>query len=176
MVWYSLKLGRDLVKYTPLKPIEEKLPLCDSSGKEVFKFAKSHAEYGYRYADGTEYTGEILRLDNGVAIGKYTKTKEIPEGQFKFVDKLEAFDLIAEHWYKCELNDYLARELTDKAVKFKFTNGNGYKEYFGYITSFGQHFVMLLGTQKISLMLNSVDVPKELPKKAIAVKTSRLEL
>jgi hypothetical protein len=80
------------------------------------------------------------------------------------VDVSEVEDLLTERQYLVE-SDELLRELNDsgKAIKFGFTNGNGFKVYKGYIYPskiYKGYLFMSLGTTQISEIIREIDEVK----------------
>jgi len=71
MVWYNLKIGSEMAKFTPLKPKEKNMPYCDKEGKELERFTKVKGQYSYRYSDTQEeFEGNVYKKFNDKAINK----------------------------------------------------------------------------------------------------------
>jgi len=162
MVWYNLKIGSWNIKYTALKPEENEYPYCDSN-KNILKKIAGKFEKGYFINEATqEKFDSAFRLINNNAYAKLQKTKEVLN--YKEVDVEEVEDLLVEKQYLIEC-DSLLRELnaSGKALKFGFTNGNGFKVYKAYISPskiYKGYLFMLLGTTQISSIITSIDEVK----------------
>jgi len=132
MSWRTLRVGSWNLKYTPLKPIEREFEYCDSLGN-VLKKVSGKFEKGYFLNETTQEKHDTaFKLVNGKPMAKLKLTKEIEK--YKEVELSEIDNLIGEE--KCLIEcDTLLKELNDsgKALKFGFTNGNGYKGYIAYV-------------------------------------------
>lgn len=166
-MWNNLKLGNFNLKITPLNPIEKEYPSCDKDGN-LLKKISGKFEKGYYI---NEETGEkhdtAFKLINGKPYSKLSKTKEI--NVFKEVDKAEVGDLLIEKQYLVE-NDLLLEELRTKgkAIKFGFTNGNGFKVFKGYLYPsevYKNYMLLALGTTQISEIIKDIDEIKSQKKK-----------
>jgi len=167
MVWYNLKIGVHNLKITPLNPIEKEYPYCDKDGKLLRKVAGKF-EKGFFINDETQEKHETaFRLINNKPYSKLSKTKEV--NTFKEVDITEVEDLLTEKQYLVE-NDILLKELTDKgtALKFGYTNGNGFKVFKGYLYPskiYKNYLIISLGTTQISEIIRDIDEVKSQEKK-----------
>ncbi len=150
MVFYNLQVGIWNLKYTPINPRAVEYPFCDSEGKPLTKIA-GHYDKGYFL---NEQTGEKIesafKLINGKPYAKLQKTKVVQN--YKEVDVCEVEDLLQERVYLVEC-DTLLRELRDtqKALKFGFSNGNGFKVYKAYLYPskiYKDYLFMSLGTTR----------------------------
>lgn len=139
----------------PIKIKENKLPDCDTKGRLVEKVYDQKSITSWKYADtGEEYTGKVVKLVDDVASEKFTRTKEIQ--MFKVVDKFEAMDMLEEKLYFVEIPELLKEKLgTDKAIKFVFSTGGGFCEYFAYIYEYGKYSVMKLSRASITNALEN---------------------
>ena len=167
MVWYNLKVGSWNLKYTALNPIEKEYPYCDSEGK-VLEKVTGKFEKGYFLNSNGEKVDSAFRLINNKPYAKLQKTKEVTN--YKEVDIKEVEDLLQERVYLIE-NDNLLEELkaTGKALKFGFTNGNGFKVYKAYIYPsklYSGYLFMSLGTTQISELIMAIDEVKAQKKEA----------
>jgi len=132
------------------------LPLCDIDGKAVSRVSEASAKFHFENAEGkTIEKDQVYRLDSkGQVVRKLTKTKTIKK--HSVCPSVEAQDLLKEHYYQLvsdtpsakRLMDFLTKE--DKALKFVYSNGNGYKAYIGYLIAFQGVFVMELGLGYLS--------------------------
>jgi len=129
---YNLIIGKYHIKYTPLKYNETEYPYCDSEGNLLKKVVESGIRTSYFLDDKGNKHDKAFRLINGKPLAKLDKTKEVTE--FKEVNFNEVDDLLSEKEYFVDC-DFLLSELqnTSKALKFVFTNGNGFKVYIAYI-------------------------------------------
>ena len=171
MVWTNLKVKNFNLKITALNPIEKEYPYCDKDGNLLRKVSGSFSK-GHFINDATgEQHDTALRLINGKAFGKLPKTKEIKEP--KEVEKAEVSDLLVEKKYLVEC-DGLLTELKEngKALKFGYSNGNGYKAYKGYLYPselYKDYLIMDLGTTQISEVIRDIDEIKAQTKKLKSV-------
>jgi len=157
MVWYNLTIGTFNLKYTPLKPIEQSFPYCDENGNELKRKAKVKGEYVFVDGKGNEHKS-AFRLVNGKPMAKLTKTKEV--SNYKEVESNEVDDLITEKQYVVECQA-LYNELRDnnKALKFGFTFGNGFKVYKAYIHTSNLYknlLFMSVGTTQKSELIKGI--------------------
>jgi predicted XRE-type DNA-binding protein len=156
MVWYKLKVGLFDLKYTPLKAETKEFPYCDKDGnilKKVINRGTSHF-----IDDKGNKQVKSYRLIKGKAMDKLSKTKEV--SKYIEVNNKEVEDLLAEKIYfvDCPL---LFNELKEsgKALKFAFTNGNGFKVFKAYIhlsKLYPNMLFMSLGLAQKSELLNSI--------------------
>lgn len=167
MVWYNLKIGSWTLKYCALNPIEKEYPYCDSEGKELKKVSGKF-EKGFFVNETGQKCDSAFRLINNKPYAKLSKTKEV--NNYKEVGVGEVEDLLQERVYLVE-SDLLLNELqeTGKALKFGFTNGNGFKVYKAYIYPskiYKGYLFMSLGTTQISELITEIDEVKSQQKKA----------
>jgi len=158
MVWYNLKVGSFQVKYTPLNPIEKEYAICDSEGLILEKVKGTYEKAVYLNPNTKEQVSEVFRLINNKPYLKLQKTKEVLN--YKEVELNEVEDLLQERVYLVE-GDLLLKELLDsgKALKFGFTNGNGFKVYKAYIYPskiYKGYLFMSLGTTQISEVIKDI--------------------
>jgi hypothetical protein len=162
MVWYNLQIGNWKLKYTALNPIEKDYPYCDKD-KNILTKVSGKFEKGYFINEKTQEKSESsFRLINNTAYAKLNKTKEV--ANYKEVEVEEVSDLLTERQYLVEC-DSLLKELNDsgKALKFGFTNGNGFKVYKAYLYPskiYSGYLFMALGTTQISEIIKEIDEVK----------------
>jgi hypothetical protein len=167
-LWYNLKVGSWIIKYTALNPTEKEYPYSDANGNELKKISGKF-EKGYFVNEATqEKFDTAYRLINGKPYAKLQKTKEVKT--YKEVELSEVEDLLQERVYLVEA-DSLLEELnaTGKALKFGFTNGNGFKVYKAYLYPskiYKNYLFMSLGTTQISEIITEIDEVKAQKKKA----------
>lgn len=156
--WYNLRVGSWNLKYTPLNPIEKEYPYCDKDGNILSKVAGKFEKGYFLNEKSGEKVETAFRLIKDKPMAKLSKTKETT--LFKEVDISEVEDLLVERQYLVE-NDILLRELGDsgKALKFGFTNGNGFKVFKAYIYPskiYEGYMFMSLGTTQISELIKEI--------------------
>ena len=167
MSWYNLKVGNFNIKITPLNPIEKEYPSCDKDGKLLKKVSGKFEKGHFINEETGEKYDTAFKLINNKPYSKLSKTKEV--NTFKEVDKSEVGDLLIERQYLVE-NDTLLQELTEKgkALKFGFTNGNGFKVYKGYLYPsevYKNYMILALGTTQISEIIKDIDEVRSQAKK-----------
>jgi len=173
MVWYSLKIGNWNLKYTPLNPVNKEYPFCDKDGKPLKKVAGKF-EKGY-FIDEKENRHDIaFKLINGKPYIKLQKTKET--SNYKEVNINEVEDLLQERVYLVEC-DALLQELvnSEMALKFGFTNGNGFKVYKAYVYPskiYKGYLFMSLGTTQISEIIREINEVKKAKNKLEQIEVS----
>jgi len=158
MVWYNLKVGNYNLKYTPLSPLAKEYSNCDKDGNELKKISGKF-EKGYFLNETTQEKHDTsFKLINGKPYTKLSKTKEVEK--FCEVDINEVEDLLQERVYLVEgntlLNDLQSK---GKALKFGFTNGNGFKVYKAYLYPskiYKGFLFMSLGTTQISELVTEI--------------------
>jgi len=156
-MWYNLKIGNWNLKYTPLNPIEKEYPLCDENGK-LLERVSGKIERGHFLNENKEKVAIAFRLINNKPYAKLSKTKEV--NTYKEVELNEVEDLLQERVYLVD-SDSLLNELktTGKALKFGFTNGNGFKVYKAYLYPskiYKGYLFMSLGTTQISELITEI--------------------
>ena len=174
MVFYTLKIGSWILKYTPLNPIEKDYDNCDSQGN-VLKKVTGKFEKGYYLNEKTgEQIGTAFKLINGKPYAKLQKTKEVTN--YKEVDINEVEDLLQERVYLIDCPTLLEElKTTEKALKFGFTNGNGFKVYKAYVYPskiYKGYLFMCLGTTQISELIMEIDEVKNQKKKVEEITAS----
>jgi len=117
---------------------------CDQNGNEVKKtFIPAKTEY--HNASGVEIPNdEIYKLIGGKPRARARRTKLIENA--KLVPLSDVEDLIIEGYYLVEtegLNEYLRTK--KRALRFAFTNGNGFKVYEAYLIPFKDVVIMVTG-------------------------------
>src|SRR3990167_7969622 len=132
MVWYNVRVGKYRLKYTPLKINETEYPYCDKEGNLLNKVVEGNQRESYFLDDKGNKSIIAFRLVNGKPRAKLDKTKDTDN--FKEVESVEVEDLLTEKEYLVD-SDFLLEELqnTGKAIKFGFTNGNGFKVFIAYV-------------------------------------------
>lgn len=138
-----MKIGVFDVKV--VKRLEEprkEYPLCDKDGNELVSDFKPSART-LKTKEGVVVT-ETYRLINGKPLAKFKKTDKV--ANFEEVSKVSAYDLRVEEYYFCEC-DALKKQLKEKdtALRFVYTNGNGYRAYISYLIVYQDNLVMVCG-------------------------------
>jgi len=132
MVWYNLQVGTFNIKYTPLKPREVEFPYCDENGNALKRVVEGKGKVYFLNEETNEKRDFAFKWINEKVVSKLQKTKQV--NKYKEVEKQEVSDLIVEKEYIAECDNLLNElEETDKALKFGFTFGNGFKVYKAYI-------------------------------------------
>ena len=156
MVYYELRIGNFKAKITPIKAVlEENYQDVDINGKPL-KWIKGSATRGY-FVDSDEKKAEKgYKLINGKVMDKLEKTKEVK--MYREVDRKEVDNLMKEAYYYVDC-DELKEQLQDsnKALKIAYSNGNGFKLYFGYISLFGNALILFLGRGFLSEQINQIE-------------------
>lgn len=175
MVWYKLKIGNYEVKYTPLSAEIKEYPYCDKDGNIIKKVIPTKTEEQKTfYVDEKGNKHNIaFRLIKGKARAKLDKTKEI--NNFLEVKEIEVEDLLTEKFYICN-SPLLLEKLKEekKALKFAFTNGNGFKVFMGYLHTsklYEDVLFMSLGQTQKSILIQNVlsQLENQKEKKSIEV-------
>jgi len=146
---------------------------CDSNGLSVKKIVEQKEVAHYENSEGKVVPKEqMVKLVNGKPASKLSKTKEI--SKYDLVSSTEAQDLLKEHYYQFvsstpsaeKLRDFLTQN--DKALRFKYSNGNGYKAYDSYLYVYHGVFVIALGYGLLSEQIEpeAIVVSREEKKKA----------
>lgn len=161
MVWYNLRIGQYNLKYTPLKAEVKIFPYCDKDGNILKKVLPTNKEKSYFIDDKENKHDTAFRLINDKPFSKLTKTKETDN--FKEVDLKEVENLLIEKTYIVD-SKFLLNDLkeSNKALKFGFTNGNGFKVYLGYIHTSILYPNLLFMSLGISLKSDLIKDIKEL--------------
>jgi len=159
MVWFNLKIGNWILKYTSLSPEEKEFSNCDKDGNELKKISGKF-EKGYYLNEKTQEKHDTaFKLIKGKAYSKLSKTKEV--NNYFEVDINEVEDLLQERIYLVECNSLLNElNISGKALKFGFTNGNGFKVYKAYLYPsklYKGYLFMSLGTTQISELITQID-------------------
>ena len=168
MVFYSLKIGNWNLKYCPLNAVVKDYPYCNAQG-EVLTKVTGHYDKGYYLNEKTgQQEQTAFRLINNKPYAKLSKTKEVVT--YKEVNIEEVEDLLQERVYLVEC-DSLLNDLKEsgKALKFGFTNGNGFKVYKAYIYPsklYKGYLFMSLGITQISELIMQLEEVKAQNKKA----------
>ena len=134
MVFYKLRIGNYELRYTPLKADIKEFSYCNKDGEILTKIIPPKTQEVKTYfvdSKGNKYD-TAFRLIKGLPRAKLSKTKEV--NNFVEVKSKEVEDLLTERFYFVDcplLFDKLQSE--KKALKFCFSNGNGYLVYLAYI-------------------------------------------
>lgn len=153
MKWIEVNIGGYQAKITkvngtPLIIVGE--GYVDKDGNELIEEVTGKRESVWKNKNG-EIVEQKFKLVNNKVMNKFKLTKEIPKDRVKEVDKTEAYDLITESIYKVECEPLREKLLDeDKALKFHFSNGNGYKVYYAFVTTFKEDLVMYLGIDTLT--------------------------
>lgn len=131
-MWYSIRIGTYLVKYSPFDDEDESYAKCDTDGT-ILEYVKGTTERGHYVNPKTkEVVPKPCILVNGVAREKLERTKETD--RYREVDRREVENLVnaKEYMIECDklLNDLRA---TGKALKFGLSFGGTSKPYYAYI-------------------------------------------
>lgn len=166
-----MKIGIFDVKI--IKKLEQKrksYPLCDKYGN-LIKVEYNKGKKEFKNQDGTLIT-ETYRLINGKPMAKFKKTEVVKN--FEEVDRVEVYDLRVEEYYYCEcepLKQYLKEK--DKALKFIYTNGNGFKAYEGYLMVYKNELLLVLGFGSLTELINQAKVERQENKEEIKEEVER---
>lgn len=186
MVKYRMKMhteeyGTIEFQYFSIDKKRKEFPLCDINGNKIERVYDQKAEYHYENDKGEKIDKQdTFRMINGKPSAKMDKTKSIQVQAV--VSRNEAHDLLKEHYYQMVTDtpsaERLKKELdkNDQAVKFLFSNGNGYKAYQSYIYPYHDLWIMIAGNGYLSEQLETEIVyePKETKKKKTAVEQAQL--
>jgi hypothetical protein len=140
-----------------VKRIEQKrkeYPLCDENGQEVIA-ERTTGKTTYKNKEGV-IISKTYRLINEKPFDKFKKTKKV--GNFEDVPKTEVYDLIQECCYLCKCEE-LRKQLQkgDKARKFIYTCGNGFKSYISYLMPFQDNLIMVCGFGSITQQIKEIE-------------------
>ena len=159
-IWRNLNLAGEAIKYTPLAIVEETLQDADSEGKPLVKKQLQPSVYKYYKTSGEVYEGQIFKLYKGELVGKTSATKEVSKEEVSQIEVKTAYDLIIDHEYLCNVSPAFRDNLkeTNKAFKFPFASGYGYKPatailFFDALTS---SILMRVGRSKRSLIIDKI--------------------
>jgi len=124
-----LNLAGEQIYYTPIAIKDEKLTDATDTGEVLTKKQLQPSLYKYYTSDGKEYVGKVYKLQNGELVAKTTQTKSVTAEQIGTTELKLAYDLIYEKEYFCNVSPSFADKLRtcDKAFKFPFSAGSGYK-------------------------------------------------
>lgn len=170
MVWYNLTIGKYHLKYTPLKSETKSYEDVDKDGNPLKRVVEGH-RITYFIDDKGNKHDRAFKLINGKPYAKLDKTKVV--NTFKEVDKKEVDDLLTEKEYLVEC-DYLLDDLSNsgKALKFGFSNGNGFKTYLAYVyvsELYPNLLFMSLGNSQKSTTLSKLKELQNIKKKAESI-------
>lgn len=153
---YPLKIVK--VNGNPLIEIPE--GYVDADGNELKEEVLSKRESHWKNADGS-IVEQKFKLIKGKVMAKFKLTKDIPKDRVKEVDKTEAYDLITESIYKVDCEPLREKlQDSDKALKFHFSMGNGFKVYIAYLTTFRDELLMYLGIDTLTNGLSEISKVK----------------
>jgi len=133
MVFYSLKVGKYDLKYSPFSDNDEQYPICDKDG-EVLDYVKGTRVNGYYVKPNTEEkVTQTFMLVNGKPKEKFTRTKET--NHFKIVEESESEDLVNPKQYLVECEELLSElKASGKALKFGISFGGKSKPYYAIVS------------------------------------------
>jgi len=146
---------------------------CDSNGLLVKKVIEQKEIAHYENSEGKIVPKEqMVKLVSGKPASKLSKTKEVKD--FSIATSTEAQDLLKEHYYQFVSSTPSAEKLLEflgsngKALKFTFSNGNGYKVYQAYLMNYQGVFVIVLGYGYLTEQIEpeAVVISREEKKKA----------
>jgi hypothetical protein len=132
MVFFSVRVGTFLIKYSPFSDNDEQFPIVDKD-KNLLDYVKGTRTNGYYINPATkEKVDKTYILVNDEVKDKLPRTKETDK--FKIVDKNEIADLVNPKMYIVEC-DKLKDELsiTNKALKFGISFGGKSKPYYAIV-------------------------------------------
>jgi len=157
-MWYDLRIGNWKCKITPIKQPKKEYENVDENGEPLKRVSGSYTKGHFEKSDGT-IVEKAYKLINNKVVDKLTKTKEVVV--YKEVDRKEVNNLISETYYYVD-SEELKEELksSGKALKFAYTNGNGFKIYIAYITLFGNALIMCCGLGYLSEQIEQIDDSK----------------
>ena len=158
-----MRVGNYELRYTPLKADVKDFPYCNKDGELLNKVIPPKPQEVKTYfvdSNGNKYDS-AFRLIKGQPRAKLSKTKEV--NSFVNVDTKEVEDLLTEKFYFVDCPLLLEKLRAEKkAIKFAFTNGNGYAVYLAYIHTSNLYpncLFMSLGTaQKSKLITEMIGV------------------
>jgi len=133
MVFYSLKVGKYDLKYSPFSDNDEQYLICDKDG-EVLDYIKGTRVNGYYVKPNTnEKVDKTFMLVNGTAKEKFERTKET--NHFKIVEESESEDLVNPKQYIVECDELLSElKASGKALKFGISFGGKSKPYYAIVS------------------------------------------
>ena len=144
-MWYSLKIGDNVLRIKKLEAIKPKFDNVDEKGNDIKKVCKQKGIWGWVDNEGNEVS-QRYKLINGKPMGSLTRTKEAEK--YKEVESSEAFDLIPDMTFFVEGNKALFNKLEaeNKALKFVYTT-SGFEGgfYLGYIVAEKGDLLMYCG-------------------------------
>ena len=166
-MWFNLKIGNWNLRYTGLVPVVKEYENCDKDGNALKKISGKFEKGFFINEETQEQHDKAYKLINGKPYAKLSKTKEVTN--YKEVDINEVEDLLQERVYLVDC-DELLNDLKNsgKALKFGFTNGNGFKVYKAYLYPskiYKDYLFMSLGTTQISELIREIDGIKQQKKK-----------
>lgn len=163
MVWCKLKIGNYEIRYTPLSAEIKEFPYCDKDGNILKKVIpqKTDEVKTFFIDDKGNKHNTAFRLIKGMARAKLDKTKEV--NKYIEVSNEEVEDLLAEKIYICDCPLLLEKlQQSGEAIKFAFTNGNGFKVYLAYLHTSNLYpnvlFMSLGLTQKSKLISEKLEL------------------
>ena len=168
------------VKYRGIEKKRETYEDCDSKGNLLVKKIEGERTTTYTTENGEVVPKEqVFKLINGKAYDKLAKTKKVEK--YSIVDRTEAVDLIKERYYQIlpasknaeGMKEWLS--VNDKAMKFRFSNGNGYKAYITYIIEYSGEMVMLCGNGYLAEQIQKGAVAEVKAENKKAVETIDIE-
>lgn len=165
---YKLKIEGMEIKYETIKAKRRSFDgYCDSEGNELTKKRRKekpeNGVYGYYYKNKQgqpEYEGKVYKLDGDKPVRKFDKTKELNADDYKLVSETEASDLATKYYYKItQIPEALKKKIPEqKALKFRYSTGGGYKEYIGYIREYGKGYLLEIGRIFLSDAIEQADI------------------
>jgi hypothetical protein len=151
MRWTELEIknyGNVLVTSIQPKEIEVSDEYYDEEGNELKEEVLSKRQAVFKNQDGNIVERKYKKVkvnDEWILLDKFVLTKGISKTEE--VDKIKIFEVIPEKHYYAK-NDVLLSVLQkdDKALKFRYSTGNGYKcVYDAYLTPYNDRLIMILG-------------------------------
>jgi len=131
MVFYSIRVGTFLIKYSPFSDDEVKLPIVDKDKNEL-EYVSGTRTNGYYINSQKEKVEKTFILFNNEAVEKFERTKETD--RYKEVEIKDRDDLVNPKQYIVEC-DNLLRDLkaSGKALKFRISFGGKSIPYYAVI-------------------------------------------
>lgn len=150
-----------------IEQAREEYPSCDEQGNEVIVEKGEYKKAVYKNKEGV-IISKVYKLIGGKPYEKFKKTDKVTA--CVEVPKTDVYDLIIECAYLCrndELKEYLQKK--DVALKFLYTNGNGYKAYYSYLCVYQNRLIMYCGFGSMIQQITAIekDKVKEVTKEVI---------
>lgn len=153
----NLSVGSWNIKLTVLKKEPENYETVDVNGNPLI-YVPGKVERGYWKNDKDEKVTEIRKMINEKPMAKLEATKET---DYKEVDINETLDINETYIYHVECPELLKylKDNSNKAIKILYSNGNGYKAYYGYFyySKIHDRVLLKLGDLKLSSAIQKIE-------------------